>query len=102
MKAEADLPSLPVYPVDYRFLTPSTGLPDGRTFLPVFHNIVQIFFSVVLSITEMFCHPTSISHDSLLRLNPDSVSGTGITTCVKLCVSGLNLTSRLYSLVANP
>ena len=46
-----DLPSLPVYPVDYRFLTPSTGLPDGRTFLPVFHNIVQIFFSVVLSIT---------------------------------------------------
>ena len=48
---ESDLPSLPVYPVDYRFLTPSTGLPDGRTFLPVFHNIVQIFFSVVLSIT---------------------------------------------------
>ena len=48
---EADLPSLPVYPVDYRFLTPSTGLPDGRTFLPVFDNIVQIFFSVVLSIT---------------------------------------------------
>ena len=47
----ADLPSLPVYPVDYRFLTPSTGLPDGRTFLPVFHNIVQIFFSVVLSQT---------------------------------------------------
>ena len=40
----ADLPSLPVYPVDYRFLTPSTGLPDGRTFLPVFHNIAQIFF----------------------------------------------------------
>ena len=49
--ARPDLPSLPVYPVDYRFLTPSTGLPDGRTFLPVFHNIVQIFFSVVLSIT---------------------------------------------------
>ena len=48
---QSDLPSLPVYPVDYRFLTPSTGLPDGRTFLPVFHNIVQIFFSVVLSIT---------------------------------------------------
>ena len=46
-----DLPSLPFYPVDYRFLTPSTGLPDGRTFLPVFHNIVQIFFSGVLSIT---------------------------------------------------
>ena len=50
---EADLPSLPVYPVDYRFLTPSTGLPAGRTFLPVFHNIVQIFFSVILSIN--FC-----------------------------------------------
>ena len=47
----SDLPSLPVYPVDYRFLTPSTGLPAGRTFLPFFHNIVQIFFSVVLSIT---------------------------------------------------
>ena len=46
VKPAPDLLSLPVYPVDYRFLTPSTGLPAGRTFLPVFHNIVpvDIFF----------------------------------------------------------
>ena len=41
---EADMPSLPVFPVDYLFFTYSTSLPVGKTFLPVF-AILGNFFS---------------------------------------------------------
>ena len=41
---EADMPSLPVFPVGYRFFTSSIGLPVGRTFLPVFAIFGKTFY----------------------------------------------------------
>ena len=51
----SDLPSLPGYPVDYWvFLTPSTGLLGGRTFLMVLNKITLFVFNFFVDLDFFF------------------------------------------------
>ena len=62
----SDIPILPVFQVNYRVFSSSTGLPGGRTFLHVFAILGDNFFFLILYVKSV-----TLSEKSRLSVSLD-------------------------------